>query len=299
MMAALSNTQLQGELIYQHPLAGYTTWRVGGPAEQFYRPADLADLSVYLQQLPSDTDLLWLGLGSNLLIRDAGFKGAVIYLQGRLNEKVVSDDSYLLVGAGATCASVARFAAREGYAGAAFLAGIPGTMGGALAMNAGAFGGETWSIIDSVTSIDRQGTVRQRTPEDYQVAYRHVAGPDGEWFVGARLKLTQGGVEQEQQNIRELLEQRNQSQPIGKASAGSTFKNPPGDYAARLIESCGLKGFHIGDAWVSEKHANFILNMGKATAADIETVMDQVQKTVFEQQGVELVREVRVVGESL
>ncbi len=295
MMAARTSTALRGELRHQEPLAGYTSWRVGGPARVLYRPADAGDLALFLQGLAPDEPLLWLGLGSNLLVRDGGFPGTVIALQGHLAGIEVRDGR-LHAGAGASCARVAREAARAGLTGAAFLAGIPGTLGGALAMNAGAFGGETWPIVQRVQTLDRQGVPRERGPEDYRVAYREVRGPAGEWFTGAVLRLGHGDVAAEQARIRELLARRAASQPTGLPSAGSTFRNPPGDHAARLIEAAGLKGYRIGGAEVSPKHANFIINTGQASAADIEALIDAVRARVEERFGVRLQPEVHIVG---
>lgn len=295
MMVARETPILRGELRRDEPLARYTSWKVGGPARCLYRPADAEDLASFLQQLPAEEPLLWLGLGSNLLVRDGGFQGTVIALQGRLAEIEVAGEQ-VHCGAGASCAKVARSAARAGLTGAAFLAGIPGTMGGALAMNAGAFGGETWAQVSEVQTIDRSGRIRRRLPEDFQVAYREVQGPQGEWFVSARLRLERGDVEAEQARIRALLERRAATQPTGLPSGGSTFRNPPGDHAARLIEAAGLKGHRIGGAEVSPKHANFIINTGAATAADIEALISHVQTEVERRFGVRLEPEVHRVG---
>ncbi|HEC07080.1 MAG TPA: UDP-N-acetylmuramate dehydrogenase, partial [Thiolapillus brandeum] len=181
--------------------------------------------------------------------------------------------------------------------GAAFLSGIPGTMGGALAMNAGAFGGETWQRVINVQTIDRQGVVHRRTPLEYKVAYREVTLPREEWFVGCELQLEPGDVEAERGEVQRLLRQRNATQPVGLPSAGSTFRNPPGDHAARLIEAAGLKGFQLGGARVSEKHANFIINAGSASASDIEALILHVQQIVAQKSGVQLQTEVHIVGE--
>jgi len=285
-------------LLYDEPMARHTTWRVGGPARHYFQPADLADLSDFLRSLPGGEPILWLGLGSNLLVRDGGFRGTVIALRGRLDEIEPIAGDRLRVGAGAPCALVARQAARAGLCGAAFLAGIPGTMGGALAMNAGAFGGETWERVINVQTIDRMGVVRRRTPLEFKVGYRQVQTPADEWFVGCDLQLEPGDAEKERNKIQRLLKKRNASQPVGQPSAGSTFRNPPGDHAARLIEAAGLKGFGIGGAQVSRKHANFIVNRGDATAEQIERLIRHVQKTVKERFGVELRTEVHIVGEA-
>lgn len=293
MSAALSGT-LQSHA----SLAAYTSWRVGGTARQLYRPADADDLRCFLTTLPVDEPLLWLGLGSNLLVRDGGFPGTVIALQGRL-AAIQMHGTELQVGAGVACAKVARAAARAGLTGAAFLAGIPGTIGGALAMNAGAFGGETWDWVQSVHTINRQGQIQQRPATDYQTAYRNVQSPAAEGFIRATFCFQPGDATQEQAKIRDLLAQRAASQPTGKPSGGSTFRNPPGDFAARLIEACHLKGYRIGGAQVAAKHANFILNTGTATAQDIEQLIQHIQAEVARQQGVRLQPEVHIVGQPI
>lgn len=296
MMTAPRQPKLRGELRLNEPLRRYNTWRVGGAARQMYLPADVEDLSHFLATLPVDEPLLWLGLGSNLLIRDGGFDGTVILLQGCLGALHV-DQQRVFAEAGVACAKVARNSARAGLTGAAFLAGIPGTMGGALAMNAGAFGGETWGIVQSVTTIDRSGQTHVRQPSDFTVGYREVVRPAEEWFVDCTLALTRGDVDQEQTAIRGLLARRAATQPTGQPSCGSTFRNPPGDHAARLIEASGLKGFRLGGAEVSSKHANFIINTGNATAADIEALIAHVRNEVAVQQGVTLRAEYHAVGE--
>ena len=298
MMAVPQQPALRGELRFDEPLKRYNTWRVGGPARQLYLPADADDLALFLSTLPRSEPLLWLGLGSNLLIRDEGFAGTVILLQGRLNHLAIEGDE-VSVEAGVACAKVARACARAGLTGAAFLAGIPGTMGGALAMNAGAFGGETWRIVSAVRTIDRSGRIHQRSPLEYRVAYREVEGPAEEWFVDCRLRLGRGDAAAEQQAIRALLDRRAETQPTGQPSCGSTFRNPEGDFAARLIEASGLKGYRIGGAEVSTKHANFIINTGDSTAADIEALIKHVRAEVERLQGVRLKTEVHAVGEPL
>lgn len=296
MMTAPQQPTLRGELRLNEPLKRYNTWRVGGPARRMYLPADAEDLAVFLSGLPRGEPLLWLGLGSNLLIRDGGFDGTVILLQGRLNGLAI-EGRRMQAEAGVSCAKVARECARAGLVGAAFLAGIPGTMGGALAMNAGAFGGETWSIVSAVRTIDRCGVIRDRGPADYRVAYREVVCPAEEWFIACTLQLTEGDGAAEQEAIRTLLERRAATQPTGQPSCGSTFRNPAGDHAARLIEASGLKGCRIGGAEVSTKHANFIINTGEATATDIERLIAHVRDEVARRQGVRLETEVHSVGE--
>lgn len=289
--------QLRGTLHLHEPMAKHTSWRVGGPAERFYIPADLDDLVCYLRQLPLDEPLLWLGLGSNLLVRDGGIKGTVVQTFGALTRHEFLDQERLRVEAGVACAKVARLSAKRGLTGSEFLAGIPGTIGGALAMNAGAFAGETWAHVERVETIDRQGILRVRGRDEYHIGYRSVCGPRGEWFVAVYLKLEYSRGAKAEQRIRELLAERLAKQPMRQASCGSVFRNPEGDSAARLIERTGLKGLRIGGAFVSEKHANFFINGGNASAADIEALIDRVAQAVEAKQGVRLIPEVRIVGD--
>ena len=298
MMTALQHPELRGERLFDEPLARYTSWRVGGPARCLYKPADRYDLQNFLQQLDLAEPLLWLGLGSNLLVRDGGFNGTVIATQGCLNEIETLNGARLYAEAGVTCAKVARTAARSGFCGVEFLAGIPGTLGGALAMNAGAFGGETWQRVVQVETLDRQGRVHVRRPEAFEIGYRQVRGPAGEWFLSAEFRLETGDIEASQDEIKQLLERRAQSQPTQQPSCGSVFRNPPGDHAARLIERAGLKGLRLGGAQVSEKHANFIVNTGTASAADIERLIEEVQRRVESESGIRLIPEVHRVGEA-
>ncbi|MGH8576565.1 MAG: UDP-N-acetylmuramate dehydrogenase [Gammaproteobacteria bacterium] len=277
-------------------MARHTSWRAGGRARRFFVPADAEDLQCFLRGTPSEEPLLWVGLGSNLLVRDGGLCGTVIGT-ARLNACRFIDERVIVAEAGAPCARIARWAAQLGLTGAEFLAGIPGTLGGALCMNAGAFGGETWGLIGAVETIDRRGERRRRARPDFEVGYREVRGPADEWYLSAELLLAPdpegGGLHR----IKALLGRRAGTQPMGQPSCGSVFQNPPGDHAARLIDASGLKGFSIGNAVVSEKHANFIVNRGGATATDIEALIEHVQRTVAERQGVWLKPEVRIVGE--
>ncbi|MBI1422759.1 MAG: UDP-N-acetylmuramate dehydrogenase [Gammaproteobacteria bacterium] len=293
-----ATSKLRGVLRENEMLSRHTSWRVGGPVARFYQPADIEDLSVFMAGLSVEEPIYWLGLGSNLLVRDGGYRGTVICTSGVLNGLDVLEQQRIYVEAGVACPKVAKVAANHGLTGAEFLCGIPGTMGGALAMNAGAFGGETWDVVASVQTLDRQGTLHQRTAADYQIGYRQVRGPQDEWFVSCVLQLKSGDSEESQNRIKTLLSKRSASQPTQQANAGSVFRNPPGDYAARLIEACGLKGTCIGGACVSEKHANFIVNTGTASAADIEALITKVQQTVEQETGVRLQTEVRVVGDN-
>ncbi|TCK17318.1 UDP-N-acetylmuramate dehydrogenase [Thiogranum longum] len=296
MMTAESMPVLRGELKFNEPLSAYTSWRVGGPADRCYRPADLEDLQTFLASLPEDEPLEWIGLGSNILVRDGGLRGTVILPFGGLDSLEQLDDNIVRTGAGVACNKVARFAARAGLTGAEFLAGIPGTMGGALAMNAGAFGGETWPLVARVEMLDHHGELHLRDRSDFDVSYRTVTGLRDEWFVSAELQLEPGDAQAALENIKALLEQRSATQPTGLPSCGSVFRNPPNDFAARLIDTCGLKGERIGNAQVSEKHANFIINLGEAKAEDIEALIRYVQERVAQVHGVRLEPEVRIIG---
>lgn len=289
---------LRGRLVTGEALARHTTWRVGGPADRYYEPADRDDLLAFLQQLPADEPLLWLGLGSNLLVRDGGIRGTVIALHGAVDqiETVADAPGRLYAEAGAHCARVAKFAERAGLAGLGFLAGIPGTVGGALAMNAGAWGGETWKQVEAVEVAYRDGRSAWLAPEAFAVGYRRVAVPDGvAGFLAARFKLTPDDGHHAAET-RIALAKRKATQPVGKPSAGSTFRNPPGDYAARLIEHCGLKGTRIGGAEVSMQHANFIITDDSARAADVEALIQQIMTTVLAKTGIALHPEVTIVG---
>jgi UDP-N-acetylmuramate dehydrogenase len=287
----------RGEMRVNEPMSRHTSWRAGGVARRFYTPADVDDLCEFLRDMDPREPLLWLGLGSNLLVRDGGFPGTVIHTLGALNGLEWLDAVTLRTGVGVTCAKVARITAQQGLTGAEFLAGIPGSMGGALAMNAGAFGGETWNHVAAVETVDRMGRLHKRLPEEYRVAYRTVEGVADEWFIAAQLVLQPGDVATAQSTIRELLARRGAAQPTNQYSCGSVFRNPPGDHAARLIEAAGLKGKTLGGAQVSEKHANYIINTGNASAADIETLLNQVQGRVEQLYDVRLETEVRIVGE--
>ena len=280
---------------YGELLAHHTTWRVGGPADIFYTPSDTATLAAFLRDYQGD-NVVWLGLGSNVLVRDGGIRGAVIALAGGLSGLQLGE-GWAYAQAGVPLAKLARQCAGRGLGGLEFFAGIPGTVGGALAMNAGASGTDTWSHVAAVETIDRQGEIRVRLPADFRVAYRSVEGPVDEWFVAATFSLRQGDCEESKRRIREYLAIRNRTQPMQTANAGSVFRNPPGDFAARLIETAGLKGWREGGAAVSLRHANFIVNEGQACASDIEHLIERVQIAVHERTGVLLEREVRIMGE--
>jgi UDP-N-acetylmuramate dehydrogenase len=283
-------------VLHDEPMSRHTSWHVGGPADLYFTPINVDDVAQFLRNLQSDTPVLWIGLGSNLLVRDGGIRGAVVATHGVFDELERLSDGDVWCGSGVACAKLSKQCIRWGLGPAEFFAGIPGTLGGALAMNAGAFGGETWRHVIAVRTIDRAGICHERDATEYQTGYRHVHGPANEYFLGARLRFeARPGISSE--DIRLLLARRKATQPIGEWSCGSVFTNPPGDHAARLIDSAGLKGHRIGGARVSEMHANFIVNDGNATAADIEQLIQFVQRNVLEKFAVKLNPEVRVVGE--
>ncbi|HZZ94785.1 MAG TPA: UDP-N-acetylmuramate dehydrogenase [Usitatibacter sp.] len=289
---------LRGTLTHDEPMAKHVTWRAGGAARTAYRPADVTDLCAFLRALAPEEPVLFVGLGSNLLVRDGGFAGTVVFTHHALTGIGKVNGRSYSAGAGVPAPHLARFVAKHGGGGAEWMAGVPGTVGGALAMNAGCYGGETWNHVVFAETVDRSGTVRTRVRDDYDIGYRHVElnAHRDEWFIGARFTFPDGDEKASMARIRELLAKRVASQPLDQPNAGSVFRNPPGDHAARLIESSGLKGYAVGGAQVSTRHANFIVNAGGASAADIEAVVDHVQDEVFARTGIELVREVRIVG---
>ena len=283
-------------------LARHTSWRVGGPADLLYVPADRDDLASFVRQARGRGMPTVIGLGSNLLVRDGGVRGAVVMLHNPGAALAVAD-SLVYADAGVAAPKLARFAAMHGCADAEFLAGIPGTVGGALAMNAGCYGGETWRYVARVEVLLASGAFAVRTPADYAIGYRSVARADGSpcdgIFTAAWFRFPHGDAAAARERIKALLQKRIASQPLGLPNAGSVFRNPPGDHAARLIESCGLKGHARGGAMVSVKHANFIVNpQGAARAADIEALIGEVQARVQQRTGVLLEPEVRVIGET-
>jgi len=301
----VSNAMTKTETIIilnDEPMSRHTSWRAGGNAKHYVQAKSLTELAAYISTLPAEEKLLWLGLGSNTLVRDAGFNGTVIATQGVMTQLSVVDDSNenqvaVYVGAGVTSAKLARFCSKQNLSGAEFFAGIPGLVGGALAMNAGAFGGETWPLVKSVETMNHNGEIKKRDASEFEYGYRYVKGCNNEWFVGATLQLDKKKPEDSAVDIKHYLAKRAASQPTGVASCGSVFRNPENGFSAQLIESCGLKGYRIGGAVVSKKHANFIINDNKASANDIETLIEFIQKTVKEKHNVLLQTEVKIVGD--
>jgi UDP-N-acetylmuramate dehydrogenase len=294
---------LRGALRLNEPMARHVSWRAGGIAARAYLSADIADMAAFLRSLPAGEPVCVVGLGSNLLVRDGGFRGTVVLVHSS-HGAIRLDGQCVYAEASVASPKVARFAANQGLEGAEFLAGIPGTVGGALAMNAGCYGAETWDVVERVLTVGRDGGLRERMPEEFEIGYRHCSHRQGRlgqdlWFAGAWFRFRKGDRARARQRITELLAQRIAAQPLNLPNAGSVFRNPPGDHAARLIEACGLKGYAVGGARISEKHANFIVNPGgRGRAADIEALIEHARRTVKERFGVELQAEVRIVGEA-
>jgi len=295
----MDNKALRGQFSYQENLSKYTSWRVGGVAERLYTPADKQDLQQFISALSPEESVVWLGLGSNVLIRDGGLKGTVINTRNKVKQMHLLDAQTLYVECGVPCAHVARFCAEQQLTGAEFLAGIPGTMGGALKMNAGAFGSETWDLVMQVELQSAGGQVIQRQASEFEVGYRSVKPVEAACFLSAVLVLKKDNQPSGQKAIKALLAKRQAQQPTNLPNCGSVFRNPENDYAARLIEVSGLKGYRIGGAEVSMKHANFIVNSHGANASEIEQLINYVQAEVFRQQGIQLQVEVCIIGDCL
>jgi len=296
MMTAETRPEVQGVLLENEPMSRHTSWRVGGSADLFFVPASIEDLSQFLRELEIGTPIFWHGVGSNLLVRDGGIRGVVVSASKILKNLDRVEHYRVKAGSGVPCTQLARQCVRWNFGPSEFFAGIPGTVGGALAMNAGAHGGETWERVESVRTIDRVGEIHQRAPGEYSIGYRSVTGPSDEWFIEAIFRFDPE-LTASKETLDAMLERRKATQPLGLPSCGSVFRNPPGDHAARLIQEAELKGHRIGGAEVSPKHANFIINADNATATDVEELIEHVRHAVIERHGVELVHEVRIIGE--
>ena len=289
-------TQTTGLILRDETLATRTWLGVGGTADIYCEPTDEADLARFVTALPADMPLTILGAGSNMLVRDGGIEGAVIKLTGPLAELSLNGD-IITAGAGATDAELARFAARHNKAGLAFLISIPGTIGGGLRMNAGCYGSEFKDVITSARLMDRTGKICQMTPDEMGMAYRHCEVPSDMIFLSADFKVTQtddsSAIKAE---MKEMLAMRAATQPQGVRTGGSTFANPQGHKAWQLIDAAGCRGKRIGDASISEKHCNFLINHGAASAHDLETLGTQIIDEVRQQSGVELRWEIKRLG---
>ena len=298
MFLDLDTMGLQGELRTQEPMSRHTSWKTGGNADYYYIASDINDLAKFISKLPASTPITWIGLGSNLLVRDGGVSGVVVSVVGLLNELKKINETEIFIGAGVPCAKAAHFSAKHGLEGIEFLAGIPGTIGGALAMNAGAYGGEIWSYIKEVETINRKGKREIFEKDKFDINYRSVSISENEWFIACKMKLEISTRTVVSNRIKKMLSERANGQPLGKLSCGSVFRNPTNQHAAKLIELCGLKGKKVGGAVISDKHSNFIINTGNATSLDIEQLIEFIQACVYEKYDIKLIPEVRIIGES-
>ncbi len=296
-LLAAKMPELRGRLAANQPLAPFTWFRVGGPAQVLFSPADEADLAYFLKNLASEIPVTTIGLGSNLIVRDGGVLGVVIRLGGKaFGEITVEPGHRLRAGACAPDMRVARAAAEAGIDGLAFLRGIPGSIGGALRMNAGAHGGETRDVLISATGVDRAGQIRTFTVDELGMSYRHSEAPSGVIFTSALFQGRPGEPADILAEMDRITEAREKSQPIREKTGGSTFKNPPGEKAWQLVDRAGCRGLAVGDAQVSPMHCNFLINRGAATAADIENLGDEVRARVLAATGVELHWEIKRIG---
>ena len=298
MFLDLDTMGLQGELRTQEPMSRHTSWKTGGNADYYYIASDINDLAKFISELPTSTPITWIGFGSNLLVRDGGVPGVVVSVVGLLNELKKINETDIFIGAGVSCVKAAHFSAKHGLEGIEFLAGIPGTIGGALAMNAGAYGGEIWSYIKEVETINRKGKREIFEKNKFDINYRSVSISENEWFIACKMKLEISTRTVVNDRIKKMLSERADGQPLGKLSCGSVFRNPTNQHAAKLIELCGLKGKKVGGAVISDKHSNFIINTGNATSLDIEQLIEFIQACVYEKYNIKLIPEVRIIGES-
>ncbi len=288
--------QLRGQLLANQSLAELTWFRVGGPAQVLFMPEDEADLSYFLVHLSADIPAIVIGLGSNLIVRDGGVPGVVIRLGRGFNEIAVEEGARIRAGAAVPDVKVARAAQEAGIAGLAFLRGIPGGIGGVLRMNGGAYGRETKDALLAARAVDRQGRVHVLTNRDMHYTYRHCGAPEDFIFTQATFQGTPGDRAAIAAEMDKITESREATQPIKSRTGGSTFKNPPGHKAWQLIDAAGCRGLKIGGAQVSEMHCNFLINLGGATAADIETLGETVRQRVKEISGIDLEWEIKRIG---
>ncbi len=286
-----------GKFFFNESMKKYNSWRVGGSAEKLFKPASRESLQAYMRDHCGE-QIHFVGLGSNILVEDQGIEGTVIILTNCLDELRINETN-VYAEAGLPCAKLSRQLTKSGLVGGEFFAGIPGTVGGALAMNAGAWGGETWPHVNSVELINSNGDIQIIQSDEIEYGYRHVDGLKGRFFLSANFSFEKGDVDASKAKVKGFLQERANSQPTGVNSCGSVFRNPEGDYAARLIEKCGLKGYSVGGAKVSTKHANFIVNDNDASAKDIKDIISHIRSTVKNETDFDLVTEVKCLGGSL
>jgi len=278
-------------------MAKHTSWGIGGCADLFYSPKSREDLVSFLSSVDPNLPITWIGKGTNILVRDAGIRGVVISTKSFLKEIEKTSKYLYKVEAGVACVELALFCQKNGIGPAAFFSGIPGSIGGALTMNAGSFGMETWDLVIEVEVINEKGDISFLEKESFDIAYRTVTFPFRLWFLSCSMSLS-SDEQTTKDNLIELRNQRIKTQPLSEDTCGSVFKNPPGNFAGALIEGSGLKGFKIGSASISEQHANFIVNEGGATARDIENLIKHTRQAVREKFDIDLQPEVRIIGEA-
>jgi len=288
--------QMRGTLLFNAPLANFTTWKVGGPADKIFFPLDLLDLSLFLKTVPPKEEILWLGCGSNILVRDGGLRGTVIIVNNYINNCNLIAENTVYAGAGCLSSTLAYFCLKHNLTGLEFLAGIPGTVGGALYMNAGAYGGQTWDYVEKVATIDRAGNEIIRNKNEYNIGYRTIVMPKPEWFTAGFFTLKTGEQKKSQEHINFMLDSRKNNHPLEYPNAGSVFRNPQNNIARNLIAASGLTGLQIGGAQISPKHTNFIITHPGACAADIEKLISHTQEIVYQKQNIRLETEVKIVG---
>nr|WP_114769430.1 UDP-N-acetylmuramate dehydrogenase [Microvirga subterranea] len=291
--------ELRGRLDANAPMAPLSWFRTGGPAQVLFAPTDEDDLAYFLARLDRSIPVLVVGLGSNLLVRDGGFQGVVIRLAKGFTDIAVEPGNRIRAGAGAADVKVARTAAEAGIAGLSFLRGIPGTIGGALRMNGGAYGGETKDVLVEARGVTRAGEKVSYTNAQMGFTYRHAGVPEDVIFTQALFEGRPGNPDEILAEMNTITEARSSTQPVNTRTGGSTFKNPTGRKAWELVDAAGCRGLRVGDAQVSEMHCNFLINHGSASAADIEGLGEEVRRRVREHSGVELEWEIKRVGLSL
>ena len=287
--------KVKGNLRKNVSLKEYNTWKVGGKAEYFFEPHNLEDLKIFLN-LTFDEKVTFLGNGSNVLIRDNGIKGYVVCLKKSLNNFHIYGKNKFIFEAGLSCMKIAQISAKENLTGLEFLCGVPGTLGGALKMNAGCYGGNIWDNVFDVTLINKKGNLVKKTKDDFKISYRNVELDENNFFVSASFNLKKNKMNDSQNIIKDFLKNRRSNQPTGLPSCGSVFKNPKNLYAAKILDSLGLKGYRIGGAYISEKHANFIITEKSAKSKDIEKLISFIQKKVYEDKKISLETEVKFIG---
>ncbi|MDF1795142.1 MAG: UDP-N-acetylmuramate dehydrogenase [Coxiellaceae bacterium] len=285
-------TKLRGKLSHDEWLRSYTTMLTGGLAKTFYQPADAKDLQQFLQHLDANEPITWLGAGSNVIVRDGGIDGVVIYVLENVNQLQLLDDGTVRAEAGVSCAALAKLCMRQGFEQGVFFAAIPGTVGGAIATQASGYGGSATADVVSVETINRAGEIQRRDIASF-------ACVENEWILSCCFEFKKGDPEKAMQQLRDVLNQRNEATPMGTANCGEVFIDPPGTTAAHLIEQCGLSGYEVGDAMVSDTHPNYIINDNKCSSADVEQLIAHIQQQVKQSHNIDLQLRCRIIGKPL